>query len=138
MKRFCLTMTVAVLCFLCSHAKAQTAAQAAQHPAIMKYYTLAQLENLEQLDTAELNSVVYYFTKSFIVEPIQCTECLPFDSASFDITKYEYLRQADQTYIRTFDKYGFKLILFPVSAMPYYYAIQHVPKVDPGETDQTH
>ena len=131
----CYSGIIAALLFIfCGHGQAQTALQASQNPVIMHYYSLQQLQELENTDTAALNSVIYYFTQSFIVEPIQCNDCLPFDSAHFDVAKYEYLRLPDQTFIRTFDKYGFKLILFPVSEMPYYYPIQHVPKTDPGDS----
>jgi hypothetical protein len=137
MKHLCSGLMIVLFCFLCNSSKAQTALQASQIPSIARYYTLAQLQELEQHDTTELHAVIYYYTHSFIVEPIQCSDCLPFDSTNFDVSKYEYLRLTDQTYIRSFDKYGFKLILLPINAMPYYYPIQHVPKVDPGEIEET-
>ena len=117
---------------------AQTAAEAMAHPVIMKYYTPEQLQYLELHDTTELKSIIYYFTQSFTVIPVQCDDCLPFDPAQFDISKYEHLRLENETYIRTFDKYGFKLILKPVNEMPYYYAIQHVSPVGPGKTNEPH
>ncbi|CAN5134612.1 hypothetical protein BH09BAC5_BH09BAC5_03730 [soil metagenome] len=120
-----------------SKVSAQTAAEAMTHPVINQYYTPEQLLYLEQNDTAKLASIIYYFTQSFIVEPIQCSDCLPFDSLNFDISKSEYLRLDTTTYIRVFDKYGFKLILLPISEMPYYYDIQHVPEIDPGDLNES-
>jgi hypothetical protein len=106
------------------------------HPVIMKYYTPEQLQYLEQHDTTELKSIIYFFTQSFIVTPIQCGDCVPFDSLNFDIMQYEHLRQKDQAYIRTFDKYGFKLVILPVNQLPYVYGIHQVPAIDPGEGHQ--
>ena len=76
---------------------------ALNNPVIMKYYTAEQLQELAETDTAELNSIVYYFTQSFTVEPVECTDCIPFDSAAFDITKWEYLRERDSVYTREFN-----------------------------------
>ena len=134
--KYCYFMIVAAAFCISSSTHAQTAQEASQNPVIMHYYTLQQLQDMEQLDTAELNSVISSFTHTILLAPLPCDDCLPFDSAHFDVAKYEYLRLPDQTYIRTFDKYGFKLILFPVSEMPYYYPIQHTPKTDPGESSE--
>jgi hypothetical protein len=134
MKHFFLSIVIGVFLFLHGNVMngQTTAAAAMQHPVILKYYTPAQLTYMEQNDTAELASIIYYFTKSFIVVPIECTDCIPFDSTNFDVTKYEHLRLRDDTYIRTFDKYGFKLILVPINQLPYQYAIHSVSPVGPG------
>lgn len=116
-----------------------TAAEAMRHPVILKYYTQEQLTDMQQHDTAQLAAVIYYFTQSFIVVPLQCYDCLPFDSTNFDVTRYEFLRQNEQTYIRSLDKYGFKLILVPYNQMPYpQYVIHTVPLVQPAENNQPH
>lgn len=137
MKHFLCPFVVSIFLFLpWSKLRAQTAAEAMQHPVILKYYTPEQLQYFEQNDTTELKSIVYYFTQSFVVTPIQCEECLPFDSLHFDIMQFEYLRLKDEVYTRTFDKYGFKLVLLPVNQLPYVYPIHQVPAIDPGEGHQ--
>lgn len=114
-------------------ASAQQIDKALNNPVIMKYYSAGQLQQIAAADTNELNSIVYYFTASFRVEPLACFECLPFDSAQFDIMRFEHLRQRDSVYTRAFDKYGFTLTLYPVSALPYTYAIHSIPQLDPGD-----
>lgn len=116
---------------------AQTMEQALSNPVIMHYYTPEQLQELITADSNEFRSVVYYFTLSYRVERIECFECIPFDSATFDVTKFEHLRLQDSVYTREFDKYGFKLTLYPISSLPYEYAIHQVPQIDPGETTNT-
>jgi hypothetical protein len=138
MKKNIYFLAVSLFLLVWNELPAQTAAEAMMHPVISKYYTAEQLQYLEQHDTTELKSIIYYFTQSFTVIPVQCDDCLPFDSLAFDITKFEHLRLANETYIRTFDKYGFKLILKPVSEMPYYYDIQHVAPVGPGKANEPH
>ena len=133
-----LTRTLAVIAFaliwLPQNSLAQRTQEALSNPVIMHYYTVEQINELAANDTTELNAVIYYFTLSYRVEPIACFDCIPFDSASFDITKYEHLRLEDEVFVRDFDKYGFRLTLYPINAMPYYYGIQHVPQIDPGDT----
>ena len=109
----------------------QTAAEAYAHPAIAAHYSLADLQELEQADTNKLKAVIYYYTASFTVEPVECVDCIPFDSASFDVSKFEKLRQQDTLYTRTFTKYGFKLTLVPVSEMEYQIPLYAEP---PSET----
>lgn len=139
MKHFLFPLAVsALILFSPNKLSAQSAAEAMTHPVIMKYYTAEQLQYLEQNDTTELKSIIYYFTQSFTVIPIQCDDCIPFDSLNFDIMKFEHLRQKEQTYIRSFDKYGFKLIILPVSELPYVYAIHQVPAIDQGEGHYPH
>lgn len=116
---------------------AQTMEQALSNPVIMHYYTAEQLQELQAADSNEFKAVVYYFTLSFRVEPVECFDCIPFDSAMFDVTRYEHLRLQDSVYTREFTKYGFRLTLYPVSSLPYEYAIHSVPRIDPGETNQT-
>jgi hypothetical protein len=141
MKHFTSLLVIAiVLCFFFPpKASAQSALQQAlSNPVIMQHYTQEQLEELALNDTTELNSIVYYFTASFIVEPIQCFDCLPFDSTMFDISKYEHLRKRDTVYTREFGKYGFRLTFVPINQLPYIYGIHQVPMIDPGENPQTH
>jgi hypothetical protein len=139
MKHFLYPLLVsAFILFSSNKLPAQSAADAMTHPVIMKYYTAEQLQYLEQNDTTELKSIIYYFTQSFTVVPIQCDDCVPFDSLNFDIMKFEHLRQKEQTFTRTFDKYGFKLVILPVSQLPYVYAIHQVPEIDPGEGHYPH
>lgn len=107
-------------------AQSPLVAEALKHPVILKYYTPDQLQSLGESDSTKLKSIVYYFTQSFIVIPEQCDECLPFDPQNFDILAYEHLRLPDQTYICSFGKYGFKLVLLPVNELPYRYPVHQV------------
>lgn len=118
-------------------ASAQTMEQALNNPVIMHYYTAEQLQEMYDADSNDFKAMVYYFTLSFRVEPVDCFECLPFDSAMFDVTRYEHLRQQDSVFTREFTKYGFTLTLYPISSLPYEYAIHQVPRIDPGDKPKT-
>ncbi len=133
-----LLATVIVALWLSPHqCSAQNLQKALNNPVIMTYYTAEQLQTLDQTDSSALNDIIYYFTQSFIVEPIDCFECLPFDSSAFDISKWEYLRLDSTVYTREFTKYGFTLTLYPVSQLPAdYRSIHYVPRIDPGEINQ--
>lgn len=124
---------VLMFSFFCNKVTGQSVQEAMSHPVIMLHYSQQQLEEIAQNDTAELSAIIYYFTASFIVEPIDCYDCLPFDSLMFDITKYEHLRKQDTVYTREFGKYGFRLTIVPVNSMPYAYDIHRVPAIDPGD-----
>lgn len=102
----------------------QTAAEAMTHPVIMRYYTASELQYLEANAPQKLAAIIYYYTASFVVEPISCNDCVPFDSTQFDVSQYEQFRQLDQAYVRVYEKYGFKLTLLPVSQLVYTIPIQ--------------
>jgi hypothetical protein len=114
-------------------ASGQTMEQALSNPVIMQHYTPEQLQEMYAADSNDFKAMVYYFTLSFRVERVDCFDCMPFDSTLFDVSKYEHLRQQDSVYTREFTKYGFKLTLYPVSSLPYEYAIHQVPQIDPGD-----
>jgi hypothetical protein len=126
-----------VLIFLIGSVNIKLSAQdleaALSNPVIMQHYTAEQLEELARVDSSGLKAVLYYFTATYEVEAIRCYDCLPFDSATFDVSRYEHLRKVDTIYVREFDKYGFKLTLYPINALEYEYDIHNVPRLDPGD-----
>lgn len=128
-----LVMVLVLMAFPFAKASAQQMERALNTPIIMHYYTAEQLQELAAADTNEFNSLVFYFTASFKVEPVECSDCIPFDSAMFDITRFEHLRHQDTVFVREFTKYGFRLTIYPVNSLPYQYAIHSVPRLDPGD-----
>lgn len=115
---------VFLFCLTASEVRSQTAADAMSHPVIMKYYTAADLQYLEANAPQKLAAIIYYYTASFIVEPINCNDCIQFDSTKFDVSRFEQFRQLDQAYVRVYEKYGFKLTLLPVNQLLYTIPIQ--------------
>ncbi|HTL82722.1 MAG TPA: hypothetical protein VL651_13505 [Bacteroidia bacterium] len=106
------------LFFLAGKINSQTtlADSAASFPVISQHYTNA---DLQQMDSTKLKTIIYYYTQSFTVTPIACTDCVPFDSVNFDVSQYEAVRQWNTTYARDYDKYGFRLTLVPIKDMQY-------------------
>lgn len=90
-----------------------------QNPVILKHYTVQDLQYLQQYDSLKLKTIVYYYTQSFYFENKECNQCIPVSIYDFDITEYEYLRQKNKTYVRHFEKYGFKLRLIPINELEY-------------------
>lgn len=126
-----------ILCVSAIKADAQSPLETAlRNPVILSHYTTDELQALAINDSTKLHSIVFYYTQSFIVEPLACVDCLPFDSASFDVTRYEHLRAQDTVYTREFTKYGFRLTLMPVNALPYRYDIHEAPVINPVETEK--
>ena len=70
-------------------------------------------------DTAKFNTIVYYYTRSFMAEAIDCSDCLSFDPLTFDVSVFEHMRKANERYIRVYDKYGFRLTLLSTAEMQY-------------------
>lgn len=86
---------------------------------ILKHYTVDQLTQLQNTDSIKFNTIVYYYTKSFLLIPIECFDCVKPDISKFDVSKYEKYRQQSTRYEREFDKYGYKLILLSVDELIY-------------------
>ncbi len=120
MKHFLQALVLsALLCIFPEQVGAQTASEAMSSPVIMGYYSAEELSELERDAPEKLATIIYYYTASFTVEAIECDECIPFDPALFDVSKYEHYRLADQVYSHTFEKYGFRLTLVPVNQLKY-------------------
>lgn len=98
-------------------AQAQSSTDPFSNPVILKYYSATDLQEIQQCCPEKFQTITYYYTQSFIVEPIACSECTPIDLHNFDISQYEYLRKTDELFTRDFDKYGFRLTLLPISQL---------------------
>jgi len=88
-------------------------------PALFDHYTPAELLDIQTSDTLKYQTLVYYYGQSFIVEPINCSDCILTELNHFDVSKYEHLRQKSERYTRTFDKYGFRLTLLAIDELTY-------------------
>lgn len=86
---------------------------------ILKHYTVDQLTQLQNTDSIKFNTIVYYYTKTFILIPLECFDCIKPDASKFDVSKFEKYRQQSARYEREFDKYGYKLILLSVDELIY-------------------
>jgi len=89
-----------------------------QNQIIKAHYKTAELHSIQQNDSLKFNSIVYYYTKSFILEKVSCN-CDQIDLLTFDISQYEYLRKKKERYTRHFEKYGFKLTLLSIDELKY-------------------
>lgn len=89
------------------------------NPVILNHYTVQDLQSLQQNDTTKFNSIIYYYTSSYIFEERKCNECVPISAENFDVSEYEYLRQKNTRYTRDFWKYGFKLTLLSINELTY-------------------
>lgn len=132
MKKLSLALLVPVLFFFnsvsewsCAQAQVQvlppppTPIQDYWPPVLFNHYTTAQLEFMRDNDTLKYRTILYYYTQSFILEPIDCNDCIPFIADQFDINKYEQFRQQSTRYVRVYEKYGFKLTLLSIDELVY-------------------
>ncbi|MBA4239973.1 MAG: hypothetical protein C0448_04575 [Sphingobacteriaceae bacterium] len=90
-----------------------------ENPIILNHYSVQDLQSLQQTDTAKFNSIVYFYTSSYIFEETECNNCIPVSAINFDVSEYEYLRQKTSRYTREFKKYGFKLTLLSINELTY-------------------
>lgn len=89
------------------------------NPVLLSHYTIDELKQLKLDDSLKFKTINYYYTKSFIIEKIDCNNCLQQDIKSFDVSKYEYLREKQKRRMRVFSKYGFKLTLLSIDELEY-------------------
>lgn len=86
---------------------------------IFKHYTKNQLLEIQQTDTLKLRTIIYYYTKSFILTPISCTNCVEYDLEKFDVSKVEKYRLKTERYEHDFEKYGVHLTLLSIDELEY-------------------
>jgi len=90
-----------------------------KNPILLSHYTIDELKQLKLDDTLKFKTINYYYTKSFIIEKIDCNNCIQKDIKSFDVSKYEYLREKQKRRLKVFSKYGFKLTLLSIDELEY-------------------
>ncbi|MGZ3862722.1 MAG: hypothetical protein ACXVPN_15590 [Bacteroidia bacterium] len=90
-----------------------------QHYVLLKHYTEAELQAMASSDTLKYKTVIYYYTQSYIAEPVTCAGCATFDPARFDVFEYERFRKKSSRYSRVWTKYGFKLTLLSIDELKY-------------------
>jgi hypothetical protein len=100
---------------------------------ILSHYTVEELKQLQQTDSLKFKTIVYYYTRSFYCESINCNDCIYTDIKTIDISKYEYLRKNNYNYTKDFSKYGVKLTLIATDKLEYKLPI-HLPL--PPDTNQ--
>lgn len=101
---------------------------------ILSHYSLPELQQLQQTDSIKFKTIVYYYTQSFSVESVICSDCIQTDVNSIDISKFEYLRKKETQYTKDFSKYGFKLTLIATDELEYKMPI-HLPIPAPLDED---
>lgn len=79
-----------------------------ENPVILSHYSLT---DLKEISPQKREAIYFYFTQSYILDSIACSECRPFSPETFDVSKFEQFRKQSERYIRTYSKYGFKLTL---------------------------
>lgn len=78
---------------------------------MLNHYSASDLEEIKNEDSLKFVSLIYYYSRSFILEKIDCEDCLSFDFADFDISMYENKRQENDNVTIINNKYGFMLTL---------------------------
>lgn len=79
---------------------------------IMKYHTKQDLLQMQQTDTLKFLYVKYYYIHSFILQPISCTNCPPYNPDLVDVSEYDHLRQEHTRVTFTDTLKGYKITLF--------------------------
>lgn len=109
-----------VLCFAAMRLSAQSPASSpSADPRLLNHYSQEELNEMEKNDITKFNTVVYYYTRSYTVENIDCNGCTPRDTAAFDISEFEHFRKANERVVMTYKKYGIRLTLFSVDELKY-------------------
>jgi len=135
-----LTMSVLVViwCFVSSVVSAQTTITTNNQsttdnqnydPRLLNDYTADQLDEIKAQDPEFLKALEYYYTQSYLIEIIDCFECITVDPANFNVGKFEHLRKKDDYRIFVNEKGGFKLTLTPINKMDYKLPI-HLAKIE--------
>lgn len=96
------------------------------NPIILSHYTAQDLQLIQQTDSIKFKTIVYYYTRSFSVESVTCSDCIQTEIASIDISEFEYLRKNHYSYTKDFTKYGFTLTLLSIDELEYKMPI-HLP-----------
>ncbi|MBL7888340.1 MAG: hypothetical protein JNL24_02245 [Bacteroidia bacterium] len=90
------------------------------NPVILKHYSVSELQQIEASDSVKFNSIIYYYTQSFIIEKVDCPTCEEeLDINKFDISKYEYLRKKSERFTRHAEKYGVIITLLSIDELIY-------------------
>jgi hypothetical protein len=90
-----------------------------QNAVILSHYSTTDLAAIQVSDTVKFNTIEYYYTQSFLLETIACSNCIAFDASKFDVSTYERFRKKSERYTRAYDKYGFKLTLLSIDELTY-------------------
>lgn len=98
------------------------------NPVILSHYDSIEIALMQSNDTTKFNTVLYYYTQSFIIDTVVCSDCLPFNVNEFDVSKYEQFREKNTRYIRKYNKQGFQLTLLSMNELLYKLPI-HVVKL---------
>jgi len=89
------------------------------NPVILSHYPVQELQQIETQDSVKFNSIVYYYTQSFLIEAIVCDECPTTDINTVDVSTFEYLRKRSERHSRDFYKYGYKITLLSIDELKY-------------------
>lgn len=87
--------------------------------AIWKHYTKDQLIEMQQTDTLKLRTIIYYYSESYILTPIPCTNCVEYNLKKFDVSKVEKYRKKSERFEHDFEKYGVHLTLLSIDELEY-------------------
>lgn len=86
------------------------------NPVILSHYTVS---DLQQVSVQKLAAIYYYYTQSFILDSIGCSECRAFDPVHFDVSQFEQFRKQNERYVREYSKYGYRLTLLSRDELQY-------------------
>jgi len=109
-----------LICFAAVQLSAQTRASSQDTDIrLLTHYSQEELDEIETTDALKFNTIVYYYTKSYIVEKIASINATSIDTAAIDVSKFEHLRKEHERAVMTFEKDGFRLILLSLDELKY-------------------
>ncbi len=86
---------------------------------LLNHYSVDELIEMETLYPQDYKIFSYFLTQSYAIEMIDCSDCTKINPATFDISKYEYLRKKDINVIYEDPKHGFKLTVYSMRSLLY-------------------
>jgi hypothetical protein len=87
---------------------------------LLKYYSVAELDDMSANNPSEYQKIEYYHTSSYFIENYSMTDCVAFDTAYFDVSLYENRRSWNSRItIDLTEKYCVKIILLSSIELTY-------------------
>lgn len=86
---------------------------------LLLHYSQQEIDEIREYDNLKYQSVLYYYYHSFTLEFIECNDCIPFDTKTFDISRYEKYRKKSEPSLFKDVKRGIIVHLTPVEQMTF-------------------
>lgn len=116
--RCLLILSWVVCCFtLSASAQAEKLLKEQYLPILHEKYTELELKEIKEKEPQKMNLLIYYYGKSFLIENLDCNNCLRKDPRTIDISRYEAHRKVHQRWVHDFEKWGLRLTLLAIDEL---------------------